>query len=143
MNDESPSAECAAEAEQLDDADGETIVANDVNTAPKGWFSPYLLTWAVLGSHAEEPASFLNGIMNDPTPTPPPPPANAPSVSVSAIEALKSPTYAGQDNALASPKGKGNVIKDLSNLRAYAQIRNMYFHIYFSTDQYTDCGEFL
>ncbi len=45
--------------------------------------------------------------MNDSTPTPPPPPANAPNVSVSAIEALKSPTNAGQDNALASPKVKG------------------------------------
>ena len=35
------------------------------------------------------------------------------------------------------------VIEQLSNLRAPAQIRNMYFHIYFSTDQYADCGDFL
>ena len=34
-------------------------------------------------------------------------------------------------------------VEHLSNLRPAAQIRNMYFHIHFSTDQYADCGEVL
>ena len=63
--------------------------------------------------------------MNDSTPTPPPPPANAPNVSVSAIEALKSPTNAGQDNALASPKVMAGLNKNFTEVADTAkQISN-------------------
>jgi hypothetical protein len=38
---------------------------------------------------------------------------------------------------------KEKIPEHLRNLPAPAQIKNMYFHIYFSTDQYADCGDIL
>jgi hypothetical protein len=67
---------------------------------PARWFSPFLLTWAVVGRHTNQPASFLQ-IAESHTPVPK---LSAPAVSVASAESVRSPAASTSETS-STPHG--------------------------------------